>query len=141
MDLDTALAWASERTDAVLITIRRDGRPQSSDISYALNDGVFTISVTDGRAKTTNMRRDPRVVLHLTDRSSWSYLSFDGTVELSPVTTEPGDGTSDALVAYYEQVAGKAHPDWDEYRAAMIDEQRLLVRFTPTAVVGQLHSS
>jgi len=138
MDLDTALAWAADRTDAVLITIRRDGRPQSSDISYALDDGVFTISVTADRAKTANMRRDPRVVLHLTDRSLWSYLSFDGTVEVSPVTTEPGDATSDALVAYYERVAGKPHDDWDEYRAAMVAEQRLVVRFTPTSVVGQV---
>jgi PPOX class probable F420-dependent enzyme len=140
MELATALDWASHRTDAVLITIRRDGRPQSSDISYALNDGVFTISVTADRAKTANMRRDPRVVLHLTDRSAWSYLAFDGIVELTPVTTEPGDATSDALVAYFEQVSGKSHPDWDEYRAAMIDEGRLLVRFTPTSVVGQIHT-
>lgn len=140
MELDTALDWARQRTDAVLITIRRDGRPQSSDISYALNDGVFMISVTADRAKTANMRRDPRVVLHLTDRSSWSYLSFDGTVELSPVTTEPGDATSDALVAYYEVVAGEAHPNWDEYRTAMVEEKRLLVHFTPESVVGQVHS-
>ncbi len=139
MDLDTALAWAADRTDAVLITIRRDGRPQSSDISYSLADGVFSISVTDGRAKTANMQRDPRVVLHLTDRASWSYLSFDGTVELTPPTTDPGDATGDALVAYYEAVAGKPHPDWSEYRQAMVDEGRLLVRFTPTSVVGQLH--
>ena len=138
MELPTALEWASHRSDAVLITIRKDGRPQSSDISYALDDGVFTISVTASRAKTANMARDPRVVLHLTDRSNWSYLAFDGTVELSAATTDPGDATSDALVAYYERVAGKPHPDWDEYRAAMIDERRLLVTFTPGSVVGQL---
>ncbi len=138
MELDTALAWAAERTDAVLITIRKDGRPQSSDISYALLDGVFSISVTANRAKTANMRRDPRVVLHLTDRSSWSYLAFDGRVELSPVTTDPQDATSDELVAYFEAVAGKPHDDWDEYRAAMIAEERLIVRFEPTSVVGQV---
>lgn len=139
MDLETALAWAAGRSDAVLITIRRDGRPQSSDISYALHDGVFSISVTDDRAKTTNMRRDPRVVLHLTDRASWSYLAFDGTVELTPPTTDPADETADALVAYYEAVAGKGHPDWEEYRQAMVDEGRLIVRFTPASVVGQIH--
>ena len=77
-------------------------------------------------------------MLHLTDRGTWSYLSFDGTVELSPVTTAPGDGTSEALVRYYEQVAGKAHPDWVEYRKAMVDEGRLLARFTPHSVVGQI---
>ncbi|MEL7157805.1 MAG: PPOX class F420-dependent oxidoreductase [Actinomycetota bacterium] len=138
MELEPALDWASHRSDAVLITIRRDGRPQSSDITYHLADGVFAISVTDGRAKTTNLRRDPRAVLHLTDRSAWSYLSFDGTVELSPVTTAPDDATADALVEYYRAVAGKDHPDWDEYRAAMIEEGRLLVHFRPDSVVGQL---
>ena len=92
MDLDHALDWAGQRNDAVLITIRRDGRPQSSDITYDLRDGVFAISVTEDRAKTVNMARDPRVVLHLTNRSSWSYVSFDGVVALSPVTTDPEIG-------------------------------------------------
>lgn len=132
------MTWAAARDQAVLITIRSDGRPQSSDISYFVEDGAFTISVTDGRAKTTNMRRDPRVVLHLTERASWSYLSFDGTVELSAVAKEPGDASCDALVAYYEKLAGKPHPDWDEYRQAMVDEGRLLIMFTPKSVVGQL---
>ena len=139
MDLDTALSWAAGRTEAAIITIRRDGRAQSSDISYALSDGLFRISITDGRAKTANMRRDPRVVLHLSDRTSWSYLSFDGTVELSPVATESGDATCDALVEYYQSLAGQPHPDWNEYRLAMVDERRLIVRFTPTSVVGQIH--
>lgn len=138
MEISEALTWAATRTNAVLITIRQDGRAQSSDIVYALDDGTFTISVTDDRAKTANMRRDPRVVLHLTDPPSWSYVSFDGTVELSPPTTEPGDATSDALCDYYEKVAGEAHHDWDEYRAAMVAEKRLVARFTPTSAVGQV---
>lgn len=140
MDLDTALAWAAGRHEAVLITIRRDGRPQSSDVSYHLADGVFRISVTADRAKTFNMRRDPRVVLHVTDRPSWSYLAFDGTAELSPVAADPDDATNDELAAYYEAVAGKPHPDWREFREAMVNEHRLVVRFTPTSVVGQIPS-
>ena len=94
MDLETALAWAAERTDAILITIRADGRPQSSDITYHLDPASvdsgsagYDISITDGRAKTTNMRRDNRVVIHITERSTWSYLAFDGTVTLSDVAT------------------------------------------------------
>ncbi len=141
MDLSTALPWAAQRSNAVLITIRRDGRPQSSDISYRLTEGddqLFEISLTADRAKTANMRRDPRVVLHITEPSSWSYLSFDGTVELTPPTTDPGDAVAEALVEYYEKVAGKPHPDWDEYRAAMIAEKRLLARFRPLSVVGQV---
>ncbi|MGI9601351.1 MAG: PPOX class F420-dependent oxidoreductase [Acidimicrobiales bacterium] len=139
MNLDTAMAWASTRRNGVLITLRGDGRPQSSDISYAVDGDSFLISVTDDRAKTRNMQRDARVVLHLTDPGSWSYLSFDGTAELSPVTAAPGDATSDALVDYYERVAGQAHPDWDEYRQAMIDEGRLVVRLRPANVVGQIN--
>lgn len=138
MDLSTAVAWADERSNAVLITIRADGRPQSSDISYSVVDGTFEISVTADRAKTANMRRDPRVVLHITEPGAWSYLAFDGTVELTPAAADPGDATVDALVAYYEKVAGKAHPDWDEYRAAMVAQKRLIVRFKPASVVGQI---
>ncbi|HUW04358.1 MAG TPA: PPOX class F420-dependent oxidoreductase [Acidimicrobiales bacterium] len=139
MELTTALEWAAGRRNAVLITIRSDGRPQSSDIAYVVDGGSFVISVTDDRAKTRNMRRDPRVVLHITDPGAWSYASFDGTVELSAVATTPDDETNDRLVDYYRAVAGEEHPDWDEYRQAMTDEGRLLVRFTPTRVVGQIN--
>ena len=136
MDLPTALEWAAQRKNGVLITLRADGRPQSSDIVYTVDGGRFLISVTDDRAKTINMRRDPRVVLHITEPSAWSYLAFDATAELSPVTTEPGDATSDELVALYEKAAGKAHPDWDEYRQAMVDQKRLVARVVPHSVVG-----
>ena len=139
MELSEAIDWAAERRLGVLITIRSDGRPQSSDIVYYVDTGVFHISMTAGRAKTVNLRRDPRAVLHISDEKAWSYVSLDGTVELSPPTTTPGDATSDALVHYYEQLAGP-HPDWAEYRQAMIDEGRLVARFTPTSAAGQIHS-
>ncbi len=137
MEIDAALEWVAQRRTAVLITIRSDGRPQSSDVAYLVEDGTVVVSLTADRAKTANLRRDPRCVVHVTEPSSWSYVSLDGTVELTPVTTESGDATSDALVAYYERVAGRAHPDWDEYRAAMIAERRQLARFTPRSAVGQ----
>ncbi|MXV98173.1 MAG: PPOX class F420-dependent oxidoreductase [Acidimicrobiaceae bacterium] len=138
MELSEAVDWAAERKLGVLITIRSDGRPQSSDIVYYVDTGVFHISMTVGRAKTVNLRRDPRAVLHISDEKAWSYVSLDGTVELSPPTTTPGDATSDALVDYYERLAGQ-HPDWDEYRQAMIDEGRLVARFTPTGAAGLIH--
>lgn len=140
MELDAALSWAAEQKNAVLITIRRDGRPQSSDVSYLVEDGEFKISVTADRAKTANMRRDPRVVLHITDPGSWSYVSFDGSVQLTAPAADASDATSDALVDYYEKVAGAPHPDWDEYRAAMVAEQRLIVSLRPSSVVGQINS-
>lgn len=139
MELSDAINWAADRRLGVLITIRADGRPQSSDIVYDVDDGVFMISVTAGRAKTANLRRDRRAVLHISDEKAWSYASLDGTVELLPVTTSPSDATSDALVAYYERVTGGPHPDWDEYRQAMIDEGRMVARFTPTSATGQIH--
>ncbi len=138
MKLSEAVDWAAERKLGVLITIRSDGRPQSSDIVYYVDTGVFHISMTVGRAKTVNLRRDPRAVLHISDEKAWSYVSLDGAVELSPPTTTPGDATSDALVDYYERLAGQ-HPDWDEYRQAMIDEGRLVARFTPTGAAGLIH--
>lgn len=140
MDIDAALQWASQRRHGVLITIRGDGRPQSSDVSYYIADEKIVISVTDDRAKTRNLQRDPRAVFHITEPSSWSYVSFDGTVELSAVATEPGDAAADMLVEYYRTVAGEEHPDWDEYRQAMVDEGRLLVRLTPNSAVGQIHT-
>ncbi len=139
MQLSEAITWARDRKHAVLITIRSDGRPQSSDVVYALDDDTFLISLTDDRAKTRNMRRDNRVVLHISEPSSWSYASFDGTVELSDVATRPDDATSDELASYYQVVSGAPHPDWDGYRAAMVEQRRLIARFTPTSAVGQIN--
>lgn len=139
LDIAQALAWASQRKTAVLITLRKDGRAQSSDIVYAVHDGEIHISLTATRAKTANMRRDPRIVLHITDPGAWSYVSFDGVAELTDVTTAADDATSDALVDLYRLIAGEEHPDWDEYRAAMIDEQRQVLRLRPTNAVGQIN--
>ena len=138
MELSEATDWAAARSLGALITIRSDGRPQSSDIVYDVDGSTFAISVTEGRAKTANLRRDPRAVLHISDPSVWSYVSLDGTVELSPPTTSPADATSDALVRYYERVSGQPHPDWAEYRQAMIDERRLVARFTAARATGYI---
>ncbi|MGI9578431.1 MAG: PPOX class F420-dependent oxidoreductase [Microthrixaceae bacterium] len=138
MDMDTALAWASTRHNGTLITLRKDGRAQSSDISYAVIDGAPRISVTADRAKTANMRRDPRVVLHMSDPSNWAYLSLDATAELSAVAAQPNDETCDRLVEYFEAVAGKPHDNWEEYRRAMVDDGRLLVTLRPNSAVGQI---
>jgi PPOX class probable F420-dependent enzyme len=137
MDLSHALTWAAAHKHATLITIRADGRAQSSDVVYHLIDDTFTISLTNDRAKTRNIRRDQRAVLHISEPAAWSYLSFDGTVELSDITTDPYDATADALVAYYRHVAGGDHDNWAAYRQAMIHEQRLIASFRPGNVVGQ----
>lgn len=139
MDIDTALGWASTRTVGTLITIRSDGRPQSSDVAYRIDAGTIVVSLTETRAKTRNIAADARVVFHVSNPATMSYVSFDAIAELSPTTRLPDDATSDALVAYYEAVAGKPHPDWDEYRQAMIQERRLLATISPSSAVGQTH--
>ncbi len=139
MDLDSALAWAGERRHAVLITLRRDGRAQSSDIVYGIEGDVIRVSLTTDRAKTANMRRDPRVVLHITDPTGWSYVSFDATAELSDVCGQADDATADELVALYRTVSGGEHDDWDEFRRAMVDDRRLVARIRPTSVTGQIN--
>jgi PPOX class probable F420-dependent enzyme len=141
LDIDQAMQWADGRTPAVLITIKGDGSPQSSDVAFTVIDGEIVISITDDRAKTANMRRDPRIVLHITAPNDWSYVAFSGEVALSTIATDPGDATADQLVEYYEAVSGGPHPDWAEYRQAMVDEKRLVARLRPTRAVGQMRPS
>ena len=138
MDIDQALGWATGRRNAVLITLRRDGRPQSSDIAFAVVDGRIKISVTHDRAKSRNIIRDERVVFHITDPASWSYASIDATAEVSAVTTATDDATADELVEVYRAVAGE-HDDWAEFRRAMIDEGRCVIRLKPRSVTGQIN--
>ena len=136
ISLDDALAYARTHRRCVLVTIKADGRPQTSNV-FAVADarGVVRVSLTDGRAKTRNLRRDPRVSLHLTAEDFWSYVVLEGDAELTPVATSPEDATVDELVAYYRALNGE-HPDWDDYRAAMVADQRLVLRLRPTRAYG-----
>lgn len=138
LDVDEALDWAGGHRHGVLITIRRDGRAQSSDIVYAVIDGAFWVSLTATRAKTANMRRDPRVVMHITSPDTWSYVSFDGVADLGPVTTSTDDEVAEDLVRLYRSLSGE-HDDWQEYRRAMVDQQRQVMRLRPGSAVGQIN--
>jgi PPOX class probable F420-dependent enzyme len=136
MELDDAMAYVRARSKGVLVTLKRDGRPQLSNISYAVgDDGVVRISVTDSRAKTANARRDPRVSLHVTADDFWSYVVLEGTATLLPVATDPHDATADALVEYYRELSGE-HPDWEDYRAAMVRDGRLILELRPERGYG-----
>jgi PPOX class probable F420-dependent enzyme len=125
-------AFVAARSRGVLVTIRSDGRPQLSNVVYAVLDGRIRVSVTDDRAKTRNLRRDPRVALHVTSDDFWSYVVVEGEAELSPVAAEPDDATVAALLRLYETVRGELHPDRDEFGRAMVDERRLELSFAPT---------
>jgi PPOX class probable F420-dependent enzyme len=125
----------------VLATLRRDGRPQLSNVGYAwdADAGLARISVTADRAKTRNLRRDPRASLHVTSADFWTWVVVEGTAELTAVAADPADDTVEELVAYYRAVGGE-HPDWDDYRAAMVRERRLVVRLGVGHAYGQLPS-
>ena len=128
----------TDRHQAVLITLRKDGTPQSSNISFALADGVARVSVTADRAKTRNLQRDPRCTLHVLGSTFWDYGSFPASATLSAVTTEPGDAVGRELLEVYEAITGKPHPDHDEFFAAMVAEQRLVLRLTLQDGAGPL---
>ncbi len=138
MELHDALEFIRERRQGVLITLKADGRPQSSNVAFALgDDDVIRISITDSRAKTTNMRRDPRVSLHVNRDDFYAYVVLEAEASLTPTAASVDDDTVDRLVEYYRSVAGE-HPDWDEYRKAMVDDGRLLLTLTPTRAYGML---
>ncbi len=136
MDLATGLDYIRDRHQGVVVTLKSDGRPQLSNIAYALgDDGVIRISVTDSRAKTANAGRDSRVSLYVTAEDFWSYVVIEGQAEVTPAAAGPDDATVDELVALYRSLQGE-HPDWDEYRAAMVDDGRLVLRLHPERAYG-----
>jgi PPOX class probable F420-dependent enzyme len=121
-----------------LATLKRDGRPQLSNVSYTYDDstGLVRMSLTGDRAKVKNLRRDPRASMLVQTQGGWIYGVVEGDMELSDVTTDPHDAAAEELVDVYRAVAGKEHPDWDEYRAAMIEQGRLVATLTVTHGYG-----
>ena len=132
---DRLRALLAERNQGVLTTLKRDGRPQLSNVSYTFADGVVRMSVTAGRAKTRNLSRDPRASFYVCAPDFRSYAVAEGTAQLTPVAAAVDDATVDELVAVYRAIAGE-HPDWDEYRTAMVADQRLVVRIPVDRVYG-----
>jgi len=122
MTHDEALAFVRRNHKAVLATIKRDGRPQMSHISYLLDDdGRIKISVTRDRAKTRNLQRDPRATLSIV-ADAWSdYLVVEGTCDVVEENVLP------ELRRVYERIRGEAHPNWDEFDAAMVRDGRVLL--------------
>jgi PPOX class probable F420-dependent enzyme len=137
LELPTALDYARANRRCVLVTLKSDGRPQSSNVSQWTDDeGVVRVSITTGRAKTRNLQRDPRVSLHLLpDEGFWSYVVLEGEADLSAPAADPHDATVDELVEYYRAIQGE-HPDWDDYRRAMVADGRLVLRVRPTYAYG-----
>jgi len=122
----------------VLVTLRRDGRPQLSNVMHAVgDDGTIRISTTADRAKYANLRRNPWAALHVDGTDFWSYAVLEGDVDISDVAAAPDDATVEELVGLYRSLQGE-HEDWDDYRAAMVAERRVVVRIRPTHAYGAL---
>jgi PPOX class probable F420-dependent enzyme len=136
-DFDPRALLATSRL-GVLATLRADGRPQLSPVTpyYDRDAGVIYVSLVEGRAKTVNLRRDPRAALEVTSADGWAWATADGTAELIGPGTDPHGPEVEALVAYYRSAAGE-HPDWDEYRAVMVSDRRVLLALHVEHVYGQ----
>jgi PPOX class probable F420-dependent enzyme len=131
------LALLSEGHGGVLVTLKRDGRPQLSNVGHAYypDERIIRVSITDDRAKTRNLRRDPRASYHVTSSDRWAYVVAEGTAELSPVAKDPYDATVEELVRLYRDVLGE-HPDWEDFRAAMVRDGRLVLRLKVERAYG-----
>ena len=124
-----------ERGRGVLVTLRRDGRPQLSNVDYLAEPGLIRCSTTADRAKVRNLRRDPRASFHVNTRDGGAYAVAEGTVTLTPPAAAPDDGTVEELVEVYRRIRGE-HSDWADYRAAMAADGRLVIRLAVDRVYG-----
>ncbi|ANS78137.1 Pyridoxine 5'-phosphate oxidase [Serinicoccus hydrothermalis] len=128
VDLQGLLDFVRDRHNLVLITSRKDGRPQASPVSGGVDEeGRIVISTYPERAKTHNARRDADVsVLVTSDEFDDAWVQVDGTCEVLD-----GEEAIEPLVDYFRSISGE-HPDWEEYRQAMRDQGKSLLRITPS---------
>jgi PPOX class probable F420-dependent enzyme len=128
MDLDAAREFVRAHSNAVLATQRVDGTPQMSPINVAVDDaGLFVISSRETAYKVRNLRRTPRAWLCVLPDGfygQWVFVEGDVDIQSLPDAMEP-------LVEYYRTLSGE-HPDWDDYRAAMVRDQRCVIRISAT---------
>ncbi|MFH8489919.1 PPOX class F420-dependent oxidoreductase [Streptomyces longisporoflavus] len=127
VSLDELLDFVRPRHRAILLTGRADGTPQGSPLTCGVDDsGRIVVSTYPERAKTRNAKRNPRVsIIVLSDEWNGPWVQIDGTAEVidSPDSVEP-------LVEYFRNISGE-HPDWDEYREAMVKQGKSIIRITP----------
>jgi len=128
MDIDTAREFLRTNHRAVLGTYHADGRVQMSPVTVGVDEeGRALVSTRETAVKTRNLRRDPRAVLCVMPDGfygQWALIEGEAEVVALPAAL-------DLLVAYYRDISGE-HPDWDDYRAAMVRDRRVMVRVTIT---------
>jgi uncharacterized protein len=134
---DKLLAVIADNSFGVLATVKRDGRPQLSNVQYYFDARrvAVQVSVTEPRAKTRNLRRDPRASLLVSSDDGWCYAVAEGAAELTPPALAVDDDTVEALITLYRNIAGE-HPDWDDYRQAMVTDRRVLLTMPIAHVYG-----
>ncbi len=122
----------------VLATIKSSGLPQLSPVTpfYDRDADTIYVSMTEGRAKTVNLRRDPRAAIEVTSSDGWTWATAEGAVTLTGPGTDPNGPEVQALVDYYRSAAGE-HPDWDEYRSVMVSDRRVLMTMAVERVYGE----
>jgi len=131
-------ALLAESRLGVLATIKASGVPQLSPVTpyYDRAAERIYVSMTEGRAKTANLRRDPRAALEVTSADGWAWATAEGPVTLTGPGADPHGPEVEALVDYYRAAAGE-HPDWDEYRSVMVSDRRVLMVMTVEKVYGE----
>ncbi|MEW2100168.1 PPOX class F420-dependent oxidoreductase [Streptomyces sp. NPDC012485] len=135
---EALLRLIGQHDGGVLVTLRRDGRPQLSNVNHAYypDEGVIRVSVTEDRAKTRNLRRDPRASYHVTSDDRWAWTAADVTAELTPPAAGTHDAVVEQLITLYRDVQGE-HPDWDDYRRAMVRDRRVVLTLRIDHVYGR----
>ncbi|MFF1699195.1 PPOX class F420-dependent oxidoreductase [Streptomyces sp. NPDC058257] len=127
VSLDELLDFVRPRHRAILLTARADGTPQGSPLTCGVDgSGRIVVSTYPERAKTRNAKRNPKVsLIVLSDEWNGPWVQIDGAAEVidSPESVEP-------LVEYFRNISGE-HPDWDEYREAMVKQGKSIIRITP----------
>jgi PPOX class probable F420-dependent enzyme len=128
MDIDEAIEYVRAQHNAVLATLKKDGTPQLSPVTAGVDSaGRVVISTRQAAYKVRHIRRDPRVWLcAFPDGFYGRWAQLDGTAEILELPD-----AMEGLIRYYQDISGE-HPDWDDYRAAMEREQRVLLRVTVT---------
>lgn len=122
----------------VLVTMRQNGRPQLSNVNHIYDPArrLLRVSITAPRAKAKNLARDSRASYHVATDDFWHWAVADATAELTPVAADPHDETVEELIEVYRAIGGE-HSDWEDYRAAMVRDQRLVAKLHVEHVYGQ----
>ena len=128
--------WLTRQHQAVLITLRADGSAQSSNVLTAFDGDVFRVSVTAGRAKTRNLARDPRAIVHVLGGNFWGYASVSCSARLGSVSTQAGDQAGQDLLRLFNDISDAPHQNPQEFYDVQVAEQRLLLSLSAASISG-----